>query len=132
VRSGHRGEIGRFQGDSEAMLGLGRDDSCAERVRRAVTSWGHSSSEVGATSDAGRPVVGDRANWNLSLAPSVEVWCSLGSLDTRRVVMVGKNAFYGQSGGVSAVINASACGVLASPSPPRLTHVERSAVSLEN
>jgi 6-phosphofructokinase 1 len=26
--------------------------------------------------------------------------------------MVGKNAFYAQSGGVSAVINASACGVL--------------------
>jgi len=28
------------------------------------------------------------------------------------VVMAGKNAFYAQSGGVSAVINASACGVL--------------------
>jgi len=26
--------------------------------------------------------------------------------------MVGRNAFYAQSGGVSAVINASACGVL--------------------
>jgi 6-phosphofructokinase 1 len=26
--------------------------------------------------------------------------------------MAGKNAFYAQSGGVSAVINASACGVL--------------------
>jgi ATP-dependent phosphofructokinase / diphosphate-dependent phosphofructokinase len=26
--------------------------------------------------------------------------------------MVGQNAFYAQSGGVSAVINASACGVL--------------------
>ena len=26
--------------------------------------------------------------------------------------MPGKNAFYGQSGGVTAVINASACGVL--------------------
>src|SRR6516225_10505634 len=30
----------------------------------------------------------------------------------RGIVMAGKNAFYAQSGGVTAVINASACGVL--------------------
>src|SRR5262249_27549156 len=30
----------------------------------------------------------------------------------REVVMAPKNAFYAQSGGVTAVINASACGVL--------------------
>jgi 6-phosphofructokinase 1 len=34
--------------------------------------------------------------------------------------MAGKNALYAQSGGVTAVINASACGVLQTARQPRL------------